>query len=1077
MSVTKTAKVWLGAPKGITDPIRVSQYDTGWQFELTVYDGDSIYVGTGGEIVVLNGHKPNGAAFSVAGTFASGVATFDCPITITEAVGVTECELRLTSSGETVGTANFDMIIEKAPLSGYYASGEDFSAVAQLIDNMIGRVPGATGAWLAEHITNPSNPPIDTSLTVAGAAADAEKAGEIGKALTFVTPKTVLKFLQKGISDNGEYYDSNIRCATENMTPERGLYRIHSVRDDIKFLLWRDTELRGGDQSNVLVQVDGETDIAIVAKLEDNGIIDPETASRSVWIERYTPQELTEETMNGTGLMILGDAPLCHSYITTQYYGLTSLVYKMPRSGVQVGKITSGGGANGFCTTRFCRMTNGMLTDATDYVYGNTRWDGETPTLFPTKNTIYYPWEDNLYFYVVFAKGSQESDYGLDKTFISYGSVRDGNGRLTNLAQASCGYGVNPAPNQDVTGPYPSFTTWVGAGYTTQQNFYGTILRLRDASAICCSADLSLLCWWYDSDGNLLGKVHGGALTNYAFTGINNIDLTSYGEDGYAFVLIRAPFTAKEPVEGQTLTALDEQTMGGIHLRDYVFNNVFVRYKNGTTINHTGGLHPVLADNIERFKAMDFGRSFGFNYSGPVTRSSMKMAEMQHMAPVFYAGKSVANTFLQNVSIKSFATALKNPNSQVYISDYMSTSPVYGKITERNFGTTCNSLPFILYGWTWMVRAAAWAQSTVNFPDVTVYRDFDFINRYDEVHPGDWVVGVSYADTEQGREEDDAHILFVTDVIYVNGAVSAIECIENYPPMVRYRYLFLDPMLDRFNLQFSRREPLDTFYQILVRPDRTKIVPLEEAFGPLTTDYDVGTIMCDRGTDSVYCPRNPNCRITVSDPAVEQIDVYKGGTFVASIDLDDLPETVDSVNIQHSANFTGPTNYRTIDIIRWIRALASPEGYYTLKADGGEDVQESFYVTAETPQTIRTEVVDDEVQLSLSNPDDVVYVVACYLPPTTDPNYDKTWNRVKVTLLPERIEDDGGVGVMSFPRIVSYKGESFTFNWTETIYKTSYGTYWVMRDDQDVDSHGVPIRQTFYNSDGSRVLPVFDQEG
>ncbi|MBR4656935.1 MAG: SGNH/GDSL hydrolase family protein [Oscillospiraceae bacterium] len=178
MAVVKTAKVWLGGRKGITSPIRVSQYDTGWQFQLTVYDGDSIYVGSGGELAVLNGKKANGSAFSVAGTFASGVATFDCPVTITEAVGVTECELRLTSSGETVGTANFDMIVEKAPLSGYYASGEDFSAVAQLIDAMVARVPDAAADWLEEHITNPTNPPIDTSLSVSGAAADAKTVGD-----------------------------------------------------------------------------------------------------------------------------------------------------------------------------------------------------------------------------------------------------------------------------------------------------------------------------------------------------------------------------------------------------------------------------------------------------------------------------------------------------------------------------------------------------------------------------------------------------------------------------------------------------------------------------------------------------------------------------------------------------------------------------------------------------------------------------------------------------------------------------------------------------------------------------------
>ena len=36
----------------------------------------------------------------------------------------------------------------------------------------------STSDWLTEHITNPSNPPIDTSLSISGAAADAEIVGE-----------------------------------------------------------------------------------------------------------------------------------------------------------------------------------------------------------------------------------------------------------------------------------------------------------------------------------------------------------------------------------------------------------------------------------------------------------------------------------------------------------------------------------------------------------------------------------------------------------------------------------------------------------------------------------------------------------------------------------------------------------------------------------------------------------------------------------------------------------------------------------------------------------------------------------
>ena len=47
--------------------------------------------------------------------------------------------------------------------------------LAEIINPLIST---ATGNWLATHITNPSNPPIDTSLTVSNAAADAKVTGD-----------------------------------------------------------------------------------------------------------------------------------------------------------------------------------------------------------------------------------------------------------------------------------------------------------------------------------------------------------------------------------------------------------------------------------------------------------------------------------------------------------------------------------------------------------------------------------------------------------------------------------------------------------------------------------------------------------------------------------------------------------------------------------------------------------------------------------------------------------------------------------------------------------------------------------
>lgn len=63
------------------------------------------------------------------------------------------------------------------------AAAESEAAAKNYADNIADPVSGLVTTWLSDHITNPSNPPIDTSLSVAGAAADAAKVGELKSAV------------------------------------------------------------------------------------------------------------------------------------------------------------------------------------------------------------------------------------------------------------------------------------------------------------------------------------------------------------------------------------------------------------------------------------------------------------------------------------------------------------------------------------------------------------------------------------------------------------------------------------------------------------------------------------------------------------------------------------------------------------------------------------------------------------------------------------------------------------------------------------------------------------------------------
>lgn len=55
---------------------------------------------------------------------------------------------------------------------------DDMKRSGELAQIMNPLIATETGNWLSAHITNPSNPPIDTSLTVSGAAADAKVTGD-----------------------------------------------------------------------------------------------------------------------------------------------------------------------------------------------------------------------------------------------------------------------------------------------------------------------------------------------------------------------------------------------------------------------------------------------------------------------------------------------------------------------------------------------------------------------------------------------------------------------------------------------------------------------------------------------------------------------------------------------------------------------------------------------------------------------------------------------------------------------------------------------------------------------------------
>lgn len=64
-----------------------------------------------------------------------------------------------------------------------------------------GGIPKAVSDFLSEHLTNPTNPPIDTSLKIAGAAADSKTVGDNFASLTFSINENGELIYQRGGTD------------------------------------------------------------------------------------------------------------------------------------------------------------------------------------------------------------------------------------------------------------------------------------------------------------------------------------------------------------------------------------------------------------------------------------------------------------------------------------------------------------------------------------------------------------------------------------------------------------------------------------------------------------------------------------------------------------------------------------------------------------------------------------------------------------------------------------------------------------------------------------------------------------
>lgn len=122
-----------------------------------------------------------------------------------------------------VGTIDGDPVTPSDPQYQNYAhywsvrAGVSAIEAADYAAHIADPVSGLVTTWLDDHITNPSSPPVDTSLSVGGAAADAAVTGDKFKPLDASDYIEVPYFTTSGhfvsYSDGTEVSDSNFRAS------------------------------------------------------------------------------------------------------------------------------------------------------------------------------------------------------------------------------------------------------------------------------------------------------------------------------------------------------------------------------------------------------------------------------------------------------------------------------------------------------------------------------------------------------------------------------------------------------------------------------------------------------------------------------------------------------------------------------------------------------------------------------------------------------------------------------------------------------------------------------------------------
>lgn len=219
MPITRRFTVYTNAGVSVPPVIHVNQYDRGetWIFTLLEPDGSKYSPASGGIVgIKADGH----AIINTATVNGNGEVVVSETQQMTAAAGKAVYEIIFDNS--THGTANFIVCVEPKPGDNATLSDSDLSLIQEAIDSTIpANIEASVQDWMDDNLA-PAEWVIDNTLSIAGAAADAKKVGDVTSELKTAVKKIDSRFDNPNVMDyfSLKYETRYVESTTGQIRPE-----------------------------------------------------------------------------------------------------------------------------------------------------------------------------------------------------------------------------------------------------------------------------------------------------------------------------------------------------------------------------------------------------------------------------------------------------------------------------------------------------------------------------------------------------------------------------------------------------------------------------------------------------------------------------------------------------------------------------------------------------------------------------------------------------------------------------------------------------------------------------------------